>query len=160
MQQPLSQKMHLRKSTLAQRYTSPLKGKDAHKESTFNHNQKKFEFSIPENYNSKEAQTYPTLDSTSSSSPTSAPVSPINIHISTIQDKDVNMMDAIIDARYAPLVFPIGLHVLPTTYYMKYLPRYNGEGEVIVEEHLVAFYSFADNFNIDYVDVWMWLCKF
>jgi hypothetical protein len=38
---------------------------------------------------------------------------------------------------------------------MKYLPRYNGEGDVTAEEHLVAFYSFADNFNIDYANVWM-----
>jgi hypothetical protein len=38
---------------------------------------------------------------------------------------------------------------------MKYLPRYNGEGDVTVEEHLVAFYSFANNFNIEHVDVWM-----
>jgi hypothetical protein len=38
---------------------------------------------------------------------------------------------------------------------MKYFPRYNGEGDVIVEEHLVSFYSFTDNFNIDYTDVWM-----
>jgi hypothetical protein len=67
----------------------------------------------------------------------------------------VNRMDAIIAARYAPLVFPVGLHALPTTYYMKYLWRYNGEGDVTVEEHLVAFYSFTDNFNIDYEDVWM-----
>jgi hypothetical protein len=38
---------------------------------------------------------------------------------------------------------------------MKYLPRYNGEGDVTAEEHLVAFYIFANNFNIDYADVWM-----
>jgi hypothetical protein len=68
---------------------------------------------------------------------------------------DVNRMDVIIVARYAPLVLPVFLHALPTKYYMKYLPRYNGEGEITVEEHMVAFYSFADNFNIDYSDVWM-----
>jgi hypothetical protein len=67
----------------------------------------------------------------------------------------VNRMDVIIDARYAPLVLHVVLHALPTTDYMKYLPRYNGEGELTVEEHLVSFYSFADNFNIDYSDVWM-----
>jgi hypothetical protein len=38
---------------------------------------------------------------------------------------------------------------------MKYFPICNGEGDVTVEEHLVAFYNFADNFNIDYADVWM-----
>jgi hypothetical protein len=60
-------------------------------------------------------------------------------------------MDAIIVARYAPLVLLVGLHALPTTDYMKYVPRYNGEGDVIVEEHLVAFYIFAEKFNIDYM---------
>jgi hypothetical protein len=67
----------------------------------------------------------------------------------------VNRMDAIIVARYAPLVFTIGLHALPTTDYMKYFPRYNGEGDFTTEEHLVSFYIFADNFNIDYAYVWM-----
>jgi hypothetical protein len=67
----------------------------------------------------------------------------------------VNRMDAIIAATYAPLVLHVGLHALPTTDYMKYFPRYNGERDVIAEEHLVAFYSFVDNFNIDYADVWM-----
>jgi hypothetical protein len=66
-----------------------------------------------------------------------------------------NMMDVIIAARYAPLVLPVGLHALSAIDYMKYLPRYNGEGEVFVEEYLVAFCSFADNFNIEYADVWM-----
>jgi hypothetical protein len=67
----------------------------------------------------------------------------------------VNRMDVIIAARYAHLVLPVVLHALPTIDYMKYLPRYNVEGEITVEEHLVVFYSFADNFNIDYLDVWM-----
>jgi hypothetical protein len=67
----------------------------------------------------------------------------------------VNMMDAIIATKCAPLVFPVGLHALPVIDYMKYLPRYNGEGDVINEEYLVSFYSFAYNFNIDYADVWM-----
>ena len=64
-------------------------------------------------------------------------------------------MDAIIGSRYAPLVLPVALHAFPATDYMKYLPRYNEEGEFTTEEHLVAFYSFANNFNIDYEDVWM-----
>jgi hypothetical protein len=116
---------------------------------------KQLEFDSPENHNSKGAQTSSTLDSTSVSSPASTPVSPINLQIPIIQTMVVNRMDVIIVARYAPLVLPVGLHALPTIDYMKYLPRYNGEGEVTIEEHLVAFYSFADNFNIDYVDVWM-----
>jgi hypothetical protein len=147
--------MKLRKSTIAQRYTSPLKGKASHKEPMFNHNHKQFGFTIPENHNSKEAQKSPNPNSTLASNPVSIHVSPINLQILIIQVMVVNMMDVIIAARYAPLVLHVGLHALPATNYMKYLPRYNGEGEVIVEEHLVAFYSFADNFNIDYVDVWM-----
>jgi hypothetical protein len=145
----------LRKSTVAQRYTSPLKGKVVPKESTSLHHHKQLEFASPENHNSKEPQTYSTPDSTSSSSPTSTPVAPINLQIPISQAMAANRMNAIIAARYAPLVLPVGLHALPTTYYMKYLPRYNGEGDVTAEEHLVSFYSFADNFNIDYADVWM-----
>jgi hypothetical protein len=68
---------------------------------------------------------------------------------------DVNRMDAIIASKYAPLVLPVGSHALPTTYYMKYLPRYNEEGYVTVEKHMVSFYSFVENLNIDNVDVWM-----
>jgi hypothetical protein len=67
----------------------------------------------------------------------------------------VNRMDVIIASKYGPLVLPLGLHALPTTNYMKYLPRYNREGDVTTEEDMVAFYSFVDNFNIDYADVWM-----
>jgi hypothetical protein len=145
----------LRKSTLSQRYTSPPKGKVAPKESTFVHFHKQLEFASPENHNSKEPQTPSTPASTSSSSPTSTPVAQINLQIPIAQAMVANRMNAIIVARYAPLVFPVGLHALPATDYMKYLPRYNGEGDVTAEEHLVAFYNFADNFNIDYADVWM-----
>ena len=38
---------------------------------------------------------------------------------------------------------------------MKYLTRFNVEGEVIVEDHLNYFYSFADNFNVEHANVWM-----
>jgi hypothetical protein len=69
----------------------------------------------------------------------------------------INRMDAIIAARYAPLVLPVVLHALPTIDYMQYLPRYNGEGEITTEENLVSFYRFDENFNIDYSDVWMGL---
>jgi hypothetical protein len=55
----------------------------------------------------------------------------------------INRMDVIISSRYAALVMHVGLHALLATNYMKYLPRYNGEGDVTVEEHLVAFYNFA-----------------
>jgi hypothetical protein len=67
----------------------------------------------------------------------------------------VNRMDSIIVARYAPLVLPQVLSAFPTGDYIKYLPRFNGEGDVTVEEHLASFYSFAYNFNIEQSDVWM-----
>ena len=51
----------------------------------------------------------------------------------------VNRMDAIVAARYAPLIFPQVLYDFPPNDYMKYLQRFNGEGEVIVEEHLNSF---------------------
>jgi hypothetical protein len=68
---------------------------------------------------------------------------------------DINRMDAIIAARYAPLGFPKVLYAFPIRDYMKYLPRFNGEGEVTAEEHFSSFYSFANNFNIEHTDVWM-----
>jgi hypothetical protein len=120
-----------------------------------NHHHKHLEFSSPKNHNSKGAQTSPTPDSTSSLSPAYTPVSIINPQIHIIQTMVVNRMDVIIAARYAPLVMHVGLHALLAIDYMKYLPRYNGEGDVTAEEHLVSFYNFADNFNIDHVDVWM-----
>jgi hypothetical protein len=67
----------------------------------------------------------------------------------------VNRMDAIVAAIYAPLILPQVLYSFPPNDYMKYFPRFNGEGEVTVEEHLNSFYSFADNFNVEHADVWM-----
>jgi hypothetical protein len=67
----------------------------------------------------------------------------------------VNRMDAIVAARYAPLNLPQVLYAFPPNDYMKYFPRFNGEGGVTVEEHLNSFYSFADNFNVEHADVWM-----
>ena len=64
-------------------------------------------------------------------------------------------MELIVVARYAPLVLPQPLHPLPQGDYMKYLPKFTGEGTgLTVEEHLVAFYSYADNQNIEHEDVW------
>jgi len=119
--------MQLRKSIVPQRYPSPIKGKAAHQENTSNHHHRQLEFASPENHNSNGSQTSPTPDSTSTSSPASTPVSPINLQIPVAQAMVVNRMDVIIAARYAPFY----------------------------EEQLVSFYSFADNFNVDYSDVWM-----
>ena len=67
----------------------------------------------------------------------------------------LDMMDRMVAAIYAPLVLPQPLNSLPGGYYQKYLPRFNGQGETIVEEHWDAFLSYADNHNIEVKDVWM-----
>lgn len=35
------------------------------------------------------------------------------------------------------------------------MPKFTGEEEITEEEHLAAFYSYADNLNIENEDVWM-----
>jgi hypothetical protein len=42
----------------------------------------------------------------------------------------VNKMDGIVAARYAPLILPQVMYDFPPNDYMKYLPRFNGEGGV------------------------------
>ena len=66
-----------------------------------------------------------------------------------------NPMDVIRVERYALLLFPNNLHPLPENDYMNYLPRFDNEGETTAEENLTTFYSFADNFQVVYDDVWM-----
>jgi uncharacterized small protein (DUF1192 family) len=66
-----------------------------------------------------------------------------------------NRMDAIVAARYAPLILPHPLNPLPAGDYLKYMPKFSGEGDITAEEHLAAFYSYADNLNIESEDVWM-----
>jgi hypothetical protein len=61
-----------------------------------------------------------------------------------------NRMDAIVAARYAPLVLPQPMNALPVRDYLKYMPKF-----ITVEEHLATFYSYADNINIENEDVWM-----
>jgi hypothetical protein len=64
-------------------------------------------------------------------------------------------MDAIVAARYAPLILPHPMNPLPTGDYLKYMPKFTEEGDITAEEHLAAFYSYADNLNIENEDVWM-----
>jgi hypothetical protein len=66
-----------------------------------------------------------------------------------------NRMDAIVAARYAPLILPQPLNPLPAGDYLKYMPNFSGEGDMTAEEHLTAFYSYDDNLNIENEDVWM-----
>jgi hypothetical protein len=67
----------------------------------------------------------------------------------------LNKMDAIVTARYAPLILPQPMHPLPAGDYLKYMPKFTVEGDITAEEHLVSFYSYADNLNIKSEDVWM-----
>ncbi len=64
-------------------------------------------------------------------------------------------MERIIDARYGPLVLPITLNSMPAGEYHKYMPKFTGIDGVIAEEHVEAFYSYADNLDISENDVWM-----
>jgi hypothetical protein len=66
-----------------------------------------------------------------------------------------NRMDAIVAARYAPLVLPQPMNALPVGDYLKYMPKFTGEEDITAEEHLATFYSYADNLNIENEDVWM-----
>jgi hypothetical protein len=66
-----------------------------------------------------------------------------------------NRMDAIVAARYAPLILPHPMNPLPAGDYLKYMPKFIGEGDITAEEHLAAFYSYVDNLNIENEDVWM-----
>ena len=71
------------------------------------------------------------------------------------RQQPLGMMDRTVAARYAPLVLPWPLNALPGGDYQKYLPRFNGKGEITAEEHWDAFLSYADNQNIEAKDVWM-----
>ena len=90
----------------------------------------------------------PTASSSALSIPTSNIVAPLT------------KMERILVARYAPLNFPNPLFAMPTGDYLKYMPKFTREGYFTAEEHLEAFYSYAENINIEQEDVWIrFLCK-
>jgi hypothetical protein len=66
-----------------------------------------------------------------------------------------NRMDAIVAAIYTPLVLPHLVNALPPGDYLKCMPKFPGEEDITVEEHLATFYNYADNQNIENEDVWM-----
>jgi hypothetical protein len=47
------------------------------------------------------------------------------------------------------------MNPFPAGDYLKYMPKFTKEGDITAKEHLTAFYSYADNQNIDDEDVWM-----
>jgi hypothetical protein len=51
-------------------------------------------------------------------------------------------------------VLPNQPAVMPTGDYQQYMPKFTEEGDVTAEEHIEAFYSYAENLNIEDVDVW------
>jgi hypothetical protein len=71
------------------------------------------------------------------------------------ENPPMTRMEAIIAARYAPLLLPQPLNALPADGYLKQLPKFTGEGDITAEEHLEAFYSFTDDHVIMHADVWM-----
>jgi hypothetical protein len=71
------------------------------------------------------------------------------------ENPPMTRMEAIIVARYAPLVLPQPLNALPADGYLKQLPKFTGKGDIAAEEHLEAFYSFTDDHVIMHADVWM-----
>jgi hypothetical protein len=64
-------------------------------------------------------------------------------------------MEAIIAARYAPLLLPHPLNTLSVDGHLKKLPKFTGEGDIAAKEHLEAFYSFTNDHVIMHADVWM-----
>jgi len=64
-------------------------------------------------------------------------------------------MDSIIDARYAPFVLLQPLNSLRDGGYLNQFPRFTGEGDITIEEHLASFYSYANNYVIVNEYVWM-----
>jgi hypothetical protein len=62
-------------------------------------------------------------------------------------------MDAIVAARYAPLILPHLMNPFSAGDYLKYMSKFTREGDITAEEHLAAFYSYADNLNIRDEDV-------
>jgi hypothetical protein len=79
---------------------------------------------------------------------------PPNIPIASA-NPPLNRLDAIVTARYAPLILPHPTNPFPAGDYLKYMPKFTGEGDITVEEHLAYFYSYADNLNIGDEYVWM-----
>jgi hypothetical protein len=66
-----------------------------------------------------------------------------------------SIMDATMATRYAPLILPHPMNALPARDYLKYMPKFTGEEDITIEQHLSTFYSYADNLNIKNEDVWM-----
>jgi hypothetical protein len=83
-------------------------------------------------------------------SPPSSP--PVHIPMAGVNSPR-NRMDAIVATRYAPLILPQPMNALPIGDYLKYMPKFTGEEDITTKEHLVLFYSYEENLNIENEDV-------
>lgn len=54
--------------------------------------------------------------------------------------------------KYAPIQLPQQLNQMPQEY-LKILPRFIREDEKIVENHISVFCNFAENLNVEHLDV-------
>jgi len=64
-------------------------------------------------------------------------------------------IERIVATRYGPLVLPVPLNAMLAGDYQEFMPNFTGAEGVTVEENLEAFYSYADNLDINEEDVWM-----
>ena len=69
-------------------------------------------------------------------------------------DAPLTKMERILVSRYAPVNLPNSLSAMPTEYYLKYMPKFTGEGYFTAKENWEAFYSYDENINIEQEDVW------
>jgi hypothetical protein len=92
----------------------------------------------------------PPIPSQPSSTETSSSASTPKISMAAPLTK----MEQILANRYAPLVLPNPLSAMPTGDYQKYMPKFTGSGDYTAEEHIEAFYAYAENINISEEDVW------
>jgi hypothetical protein len=81
-------------------------------------------------------------------------LSPLSPLIIMAAPPPLTKMQQILAARYVPLILPNPVSSMPTGDYQKYMPKFTGEGDVTAEEHIEAFYSYAENLNIEEEDVW------
>eukprot|EP01018_Ginkgo_biloba_P021852 Gb_40590 [translate_table: standard] len=59
-----------------------------------------------------------------------------------------------VQARYGPSRLPVNLNDMPNNY-LKILPKFDGENNASVEDHMIHFQDFTDNLFIEYDDVYM-----
>jgi hypothetical protein len=63
-------------------------------------------------------------------------------------------MEQILGNRYEPLLLPNPLSSMPIGDYQKYMPKFTRSRDYTIEEHIEAFYAYAENINISEEYVW------